>query len=60
MFLSPAAVSLVIDQTEALVAIDVNSGSFRADNDPEESAYQMNLRAAEAIARQIRLRDSAA
>jgi len=49
--------SLVIDQTEALVAIDVNSGSFRADNDAERSAYQMNLRAAEAIARQIRLRD---
>ena len=47
----------MIDQTEALVAIDVNSGSFRADNDPEESAYQMNLRAADAIARQIRLRD---
>ncbi len=49
--------SLVIDQTEALVAIDVNSGSFRADNDAEKSAYQMNLRAADAIARQIRLRD---
>lgn len=53
----PGGGSLVIDQTEALVAIDVNSGSFRADNDPEESAYQMNLRAADAIARQIRLRD---
>jgi len=49
--------SLVIDQTEALVAIDVNSGSFRADSDAEKSAYQMNLRAADAIARQIRLRD---
>lgn len=53
----PGGGSLVIDQTEALVAIDVNSGSFRADNDAETSAYQMNLRAAEAIARQIRLRD---
>ena len=49
--------SLVIDQTEALVAIDVNSGSFRADDDAEKSAYRMNLKAAEAIARQIRLRD---
>lgn len=49
--------SLVIDQTEALVAIDVNSGSFRHDDDAEESAYRMNLRAADAIARQIRLRD---
>lgn len=53
----PGGGSLVIDQTEALVAIDVNSGSFRADDDAEQSAYQMNLRAADAIARQIRLRD---
>ncbi len=49
--------SIVIDQTEALVAIDVNSGSFRADDSAEESAYQMNLLAAEEIARQLRLRD---
>lgn len=49
--------SIVIDQTEALVAIDVNSGSFRADNSAEESAYQMNMQAAKEIARQIRLRD---
>jgi ribonuclease E len=49
--------SVVIDQTEALVAIDVNSGSFRAEGDAEESAYQLNLLAAREIARQIRLRD---
>jgi len=49
--------SLVIDQTEALVAIDVNSGNFRADNDAEETAYQVNLKAAQEICRQIRLRD---
>lgn len=49
--------SIVIDQTEALVAIDVNSGSFRADDSAEESAYQLNLMAAREIARQIRLRD---
>ena len=49
--------SLVIDQTEALVAIDVNSGNFRADDDAETTAYRMNMRAAEEIARQIRLRD---
>jgi len=49
--------SIVIDQTEALVAIDVNSGSFRAEGDAEESAFQMNLHAAKEIARQIRLRD---
>jgi ribonuclease E len=49
--------SIVIDQTEALVAIDVNSGSFRTDDSAEETAYQMNLLAAREIARQIRLRD---
>ena len=49
--------SIVIDQTEALVAIDVNSGSFRIDDSAEESAYQVNLAAAKEIARQIRLRD---
>jgi len=49
--------SIVVDQTEALVAIDVNSGSFRAENNAEETAYQMNLLAAKEIARQIRLRD---
>ena len=49
--------SIVIDQAEALVAIDVNSGTFRADNNAEETAYQMNLQAAKEIARQLRLRD---
>ncbi len=49
--------SIVVDQTEALVAIDVNSGSFRAEDSAEETAYQMNLLAAKEIARQIRLRD---
>jgi ribonuclease E len=49
--------SIVIDQTEALVAIDVNSGNFRADDNAEETAYQVNMRAAEEISRQIRMRD---
>lgn len=49
--------SIVVDQTEALVAIDVNSGNFRADDSAEETAYQMNLLAAKEIARQLRLRD---
>ncbi len=49
--------SIVIDQTEALVAIDVNSGNFRADNNAEETAYQVNLKAANEICRQLRLRD---
>ncbi len=49
--------SIVIDSTEALVAIDVNSGNFRAEDSAEETAYQMNLLAAKEIARQLRLRD---
>ena len=49
--------SIVIDQTEALVAIDVNSGNFRAEDSAEETAFQINLAAAREIARQLRLRD---
>jgi len=49
--------SLVIDSTEAMVAIDVNSGRFRTPDDAEETAYRINLEAAEEIARQLRLRD---
>jgi ribonuclease E len=53
----PSGGSIVIDQTEALVAIDVNSGSFRTDDSAEETAFQVNLAAAREIARQLRLRD---
>jgi ribonuclease E len=53
----PHGGSLVVDQTEALVAIDVNSGNFRADDNAEETAYRINLQAAREIARQLRLRD---
>ena len=49
--------SLVIDQTEALVAIDVNSGSFRTEADAEMTAFKINQEAAGEIARQLRLRD---
>ncbi|MFQ5463522.1 MAG: Rne/Rng family ribonuclease [Phycisphaerae bacterium] len=49
--------SLVIDTTEALVAIDVNSGKCRAPADAEELAFQVDMEAAEEIARQLRLRD---
>lgn len=49
--------SIVIDQTEALVAIDVNSGSFRIDDNAEETAYRLNMAAAKEISRQLRLRD---
>ncbi|MBL9123135.1 MAG: Rne/Rng family ribonuclease [Planctomycetaceae bacterium] len=49
--------SIVIDQTEALVAIDVNSGNVRAEDSADETAFQINLAAAREIARQLRLRD---
>ncbi|MEM1183937.1 MAG: Rne/Rng family ribonuclease [Planctomycetota bacterium] len=53
----PSGGRLVIDQTEALVAIDVNSGKSRAARDAETNAYQTNLEAADEICRQLRLRD---
>ncbi len=53
----PDGGSIVIDQTEALVAIDVNSGNFRTDDTAEENAYRLNLAAAREISRQLRLRD---
>ncbi|MDR4507295.1 MAG: Rne/Rng family ribonuclease [Candidatus Brocadiaceae bacterium] len=49
--------SIVLEQTEALVAIDVNSGKFKEESDPEETSFKTNLKAAKEIARQIRLRD---
>ncbi|MGD8251923.1 MAG: ribonuclease E/G, partial [Desulfobacterales bacterium] len=49
--------SIVIAQTEALVAIDVNSGKATQRRNIEETALQTNLEAAEEIARQLRLRD---
>jgi ribonuclease E len=51
--------SIVISPTEALVAIDVNSGRSTRERDIEETAYKTNLEAAEEIARQLRLRDLA-
>ena len=53
----PLGGSLVIDQTEALVAIDVNSGRFREHSDAETTALKINQEAAREIARQLRLRD---
>ena len=50
---------LVIDQTEALVAIDVNSGRSTRERGIEETALRTNLEAAEEIGRQLRLRDLA-
>ncbi len=50
---------IVINLTEALVAIDVNSGKATRERHIEETAYKTNLEAAEEIARQLRLRDLA-
>jgi ribonuclease E len=50
---------IVINQTEALVAIDVNSGRATKERNIEETAAKTNLEAAEEIARQLRLRDLA-
>ncbi len=49
--------SVVIDQTEALVAIDVNSGKGTHKKSIEQTAFMTNMEAAEEIARQLRLRD---
>lgn len=49
--------SLVIEQTEALVAIDVNSGRYRKQTDAEQTAVKINVEAAREIVRQLKLRD---
>lgn len=49
--------SIVIEQTEALVSIDVNSGRHHGQKSAERTAYESNMEAASEIARQLRLRD---
>lgn len=53
----PSGGSVVFDQTEALLSIDINSARATKGNDIEETAYHTNKEAAEEIARQLRLRD---
>ncbi len=53
----PSGGSIVIDPTEAMVAIDINSSRATKGSDIEETALQTNLEAADEIARQLRLRD---
>ncbi|MBF0887717.1 MULTISPECIES: Rne/Rng family ribonuclease [Gluconobacter] len=55
----PSGGYLVINQTEALVAIDVNSGKSTSQRNIEETALRTNLEAAEEVGRQLRLRDLA-
>ena len=53
----PSGGAIVIDHTEALVAVDVNSGRATKGSDIEETAFKTNLEAAEELSRQLRLRD---
>ncbi|WP_233842863.1 ribonuclease E [Dyella sp. 2HG41-7] len=54
----PSGGSIVIDQTEALTAIDINSSKATKGGDIEETAFNTNLEAAAEIARQLRIRDA--
>lgn len=49
--------SIVIEKTESLIAVDVNTGKFTGKRNPEETAFKTNIEAAQEIARQIMLRD---
>jgi ribonuclease G len=53
----PSGGSIVIHQTEALVAIDINTGKYVGKEDLEETVFETNLEAIPEVARQIRLRD---
>jgi ribonuclease G len=53
----PSGGSIVVDHTEAMVIVDVNSGKSISENQQEKNAHKTNLEAAVEIARQIRLRD---
>ena len=53
----PSGGAIVVDQTEALTAIDVNSARATKGGDIEETAFNTNLEAADEVARQLRLRD---
>ena len=53
----PSGGSIIIEPTEALVSIDVNSGKSSGERGIEDTAYKANMEAAEEVARQLRLRD---
>ncbi len=53
----PSGGAIVIDHTEALVSVDVNSGRSTRGSDIEQTAFNTNIEAAEEVARQLRLRD---
>jgi ribonuclease G len=53
----PSGGYLIIEPTEALVSVDINSGRYTGKKDPEKTILRTNLEAAREVARQIRLRD---
>ncbi len=53
----PSGGWIILEQTEALVAVDVNSGKYRDEEDLESTALKTNLEAAEVICQELRLRD---
>ncbi|MDQ6830738.1 MAG: Rne/Rng family ribonuclease [Gemmatimonadota bacterium] len=53
----PSGGYLIIEQTEALISIDVNSGRYTGKKDPEKTIFKTNTEAAREVARQLRLRD---
>jgi ribonuclease E len=53
----PSGGSLVIDEAEAMIAIDVNSGKSRSHSDAEQTAYRTNIEAVDEICRQLKLRE---
>ena len=53
----PSGGYLIIEQTEALVSVDVNSGRYTGKRDPEKTILRTNTEAAREVARQLRLRD---
>ena len=53
----PSGGYLIVEPTEALVSIDVNSGRYTGKKDPEKTVFKTNIEAAQEVARQMRLRD---
>ncbi|MEP6690971.1 MAG: Rne/Rng family ribonuclease [Gemmatimonadaceae bacterium] len=53
----PSGGYLIIEQTEALISIDINSGRYTGKKDPEKTIFKTNTEAAREVARQLRLRD---
>ena len=53
----PGGGSLIFDQGEAMLVIDVNSGTFKEGKDDEDTAYRLNILACQEVARQVQMRD---